>query len=108
MITPPIPQPFKGEHMLWLHLSQPDSLSSWLRKRAKKSYIKQQKGTNPKISTLLLVLALNVTAVIIPGKTTQQLSSSSDDKLPAAGWDRSTLPLSAQWSKPCEILDNCD
>lgn len=41
----------------------------------KKKDMKHQKGTNPKMSTLLLVLVLNLTAVIIPGKTTQQLSS---------------------------------
>lgn len=80
MITQPIPEPFKAELMLWLHLAQPHIVSSWLSKRGKKKKkryetMKQQKGTNPKISTLLLVLVLNLTAVIIPGKTTQQLSS---------------------------------
>lgn len=36
MITQPIPEPFKAELMLWLHLAQPHIVSSWLSKRGKK------------------------------------------------------------------------
>lgn len=74
VITQPTPEPSKA-HTLWQHLAQSDSFSSWLSKRGKKYSIKEQKGTNPKIAALLSVLALNLTAVILAGKTTQRLSS---------------------------------
>lgn len=36
VITPPILQPFKTRHRLWVHLAQPDNFSSWLSKRGEK------------------------------------------------------------------------